>query len=305
MGVSNGNHLDPNKIEALKNWKAPRSPTEVRSFLGLAGYYRRFIANFSTIVKPLTSLTQKNKKFNWGEEQEEAFQMLKDKLCNGPILMLPDGPDDFVVYCDASNQGFGCVLMQRGKVIAYASRQLKIHEKNYTTYDLELGAVLYNDYDCEIRYHPGKKNIVVAALSRKEKVKPRRVRAMGMTIHSSVKGKILESHNEASKDLNAPEAATVSPCKGVVRFGKRGKLAPWYVGPFEIVERTGPVAYRLKLPQELSGIQDTFHVSNLKKCLADTDLHVPLDELKIDDKLRFVEEPLESMDREVKRLKQS
>ncbi|GJW33032.1 putative reverse transcriptase domain-containing protein [Tanacetum coccineum] len=114
-------HVDPNKIEAVKNWKAPRSPIEIRSFLGLAIYYRRFIANFSTIAKPLTSLTQKDKKFNWGAEQEEAFQTLKEKLCNAPILTLPDGPDNFVVYCDASNQGFGCVLMQRGKVIAYAS----------------------------------------------------------------------------------------------------------------------------------------------------------------------------------------
>ncbi|GKC78451.1 putative reverse transcriptase domain-containing protein, partial [Tanacetum coccineum] len=153
---------------------------------------------------------------------------------NAPILSLPGGPKDFVVYCDASNQGFGYVLMQRGKVIAYASRQLKIHEKNYTTYDLELGALvfslktwrhylygtksviytdqkslqhifnqknlnmrqrrwikLFSDYDCEIRYHPRKANVVADALSRKERVKPRRVRAMSMTIQSSVKDKIL------------------------------------------------------------------------------------------------------------------
>ncbi|GJY48218.1 putative nucleotidyltransferase, ribonuclease H [Tanacetum coccineum] len=139
----NGIHVDPSKIEAVKNWKAPTTPSEIRSFLGLAGYYRRFIANFSKIAKPLTSLTQKNKKYEWGVEQEEAFQTLKDNLCNAPILSLPDGVEDFVVYCDASNQGLGCVLMQRGKVIAYASRQLKIHEKNYTTHDLELGAIVF------------------------------------------------------------------------------------------------------------------------------------------------------------------
>ncbi|GKD17433.1 putative nucleotidyltransferase, ribonuclease H [Tanacetum coccineum] len=139
----NGIHVDPSKIEAVKNWKAPTTPFEIRSFLGLAGYYQRFIANFSKIVKPLTSLTQKNKKYKWGEEQEEAFQTLKDNLCNAPILSLPDGIEDFVVYCDASNQGLCCILMQRGKVIAYASRQLKIHEKNYTTHDLELGAVVF------------------------------------------------------------------------------------------------------------------------------------------------------------------
>ncbi|GKB44071.1 hypothetical protein Tco_0889013, partial [Tanacetum coccineum] len=95
----------------------------------------------------------------------------------------------------------------------------------------------------------------------------------------------------------------VSPRKGVVRFGKRSKLSPRYVGPFEIVERVGPVAYRLRLPQELVGVHDTFHVSNLKKCLADVTLHVPLEEVKIDDKLHFVEEPMEIMDREVKKLK--
>ncbi|GJR57254.1 putative reverse transcriptase domain-containing protein [Tanacetum coccineum] len=139
----NGIHVDPSKIEVVKNWKAPRTPSEVRSFLGLAGYYRRFIENFSKIAKSLTILTQKCKTFDWGEEQELAFQTLKDKLCNAPVLALPDGPKDFVVYCDASGLGLGCVLMQRGKVIAYASRQLKVHEKNYTTHDLELGAVVF------------------------------------------------------------------------------------------------------------------------------------------------------------------
>ncbi|GJZ29775.1 putative reverse transcriptase domain-containing protein [Tanacetum coccineum] len=115
----------------------------LRSGYRLAGYYRRFIENFSKIAKSLTILTQKCKTFNWGKEQENAFQTLKDKLCNAPVLALPDGPKDFVVYCDASGLGLGCVLMQRGKVIAYASRQLKIHEKNYTTHDLELGAVVF------------------------------------------------------------------------------------------------------------------------------------------------------------------
>ncbi|GJT55336.1 putative reverse transcriptase domain-containing protein [Tanacetum coccineum] len=138
-----GIHVDPSKVESVKNWKTPESSTEIRSFLGLAGYYRRFIENFSKIAKPLTLLTQKNKTYVWGDEQEEAFRILKEKLCNAPVLALPDGPDDFVVYCDASKLGFGCVLMQKGKVIAYASRQLKTHEKNYTTHDLELGAVVF------------------------------------------------------------------------------------------------------------------------------------------------------------------
>ncbi|GJW86683.1 putative reverse transcriptase domain-containing protein [Tanacetum coccineum] len=176
-------HVDPSKVKSVKDWKTLESSTEIRSFLGLAG-----------------------------DKQDEAFQILKEKLCNAPVLALPDGPDDFVVYCDASKQGFGCVLMQRGKVIAYASRQLKKHEKNYTTHDLELDLnmrqrrwiELLSDYECEIKYHPGKANVVADALSRKERLKPRRVRAMSITIHSRLKTKILEAQSEASKDLKAP-----------------------------------------------------------------------------------------------------
>ncbi|KAD4586481.1 hypothetical protein E3N88_24082 [Mikania micrantha] len=211
-----GIQVDPSKIEAIKRWETPTTPTKIRQFLGLAGYYRRFIRNFSKIALPLTMLTQKDRKFDWDEPQEEAFQLLKQRLCKAPILSLPEGTEDFVVYCDASRQGLGAVLMQRDKVIAYASRQLKIHEKNYTTHDLELGAVVFalkiwrhylygtkctiytdhkslqhildqkmlnmrqrrwvellNDYDCEIRYHPGKANVVANALSRKEQLNNR------------------------------------------------------------------------------------------------------------------------------------
>ncbi|GJS93962.1 putative reverse transcriptase domain-containing protein [Tanacetum coccineum] len=154
----------------------------------LAGYYRRFIKDFSKIAKPLTVLTQKSKTFDWGEDQENAFQTLKDKLCNAPVLALPDGPEDFVVYYDASGLGLGCVLMQ----------------KNYTTYDLELGArrwiELFSDYDCEIRYHPGKANVVADALSRKKRVKPKRVRAMNMTLQSSIKDRIRAAQKEVSDE---------------------------------------------------------------------------------------------------------
>ncbi|KAJ0588019.1 putative nucleotidyltransferase, Ribonuclease H [Helianthus annuus] len=118
---SQGIHVDPTKIEAVKSWVTPKNPSEVRSFLGLAGYYRRFIEGFSKIVVPLTALTHKDKPFVWGTEQEAAFQTLKHMLCNAPVLTLPDGNNDFIVYCDASNLGLGCVLMQRDKVIAYAS----------------------------------------------------------------------------------------------------------------------------------------------------------------------------------------
>ncbi|GJV23477.1 putative reverse transcriptase domain-containing protein [Tanacetum coccineum] len=140
---SEGIHMDPAKIESIKDWASPKTPTEIRQFLGLAGYYRRFIEGFSKIAKPMTKLTQKNMKFDWSEKAEAAFQLLKQKLCSAPILALPEGSENFMVYCDASRKGLGAVLMQREKVIAYASRQLKIHEKNYTTHDLELGAVVF------------------------------------------------------------------------------------------------------------------------------------------------------------------
>ncbi|GJR81253.1 putative reverse transcriptase domain-containing protein [Tanacetum coccineum] len=134
---SRGIHVDPAKIESIKDWASPKTPMEIRQFLGLAGYYRRFIEGFSKIAKPMTKLTQKGIKFDWGEKEENAFQLIKQKLCSAPILALPEGSEGFVVYCDASHKGLGVVLMQREKVIAYASRQLKVHEKNYTTHDLE------------------------------------------------------------------------------------------------------------------------------------------------------------------------
>ncbi|KAI3707613.1 hypothetical protein L6452_26239 [Arctium lappa] len=138
-----GVKVDPAKVEAMMNWEPPKSPTEIRSFLRLAGYYRRFIQVFSKTASSLTALTKKNAKFVWTERQEEAFRTLQRKLCEAPVLSLPDGTEDFVVYSDASKLGLGCILMKRGKVIAYASRQLKVHEINYPTHDLELPAVVF------------------------------------------------------------------------------------------------------------------------------------------------------------------
>nr|GFC04391.1 reverse transcriptase domain-containing protein [Tanacetum cinerariifolium] len=134
---SQGIHMDPAKIESSKDWASPKTPTKIRQFLGLAGYYRRFIEGFSKVAKPMTKLTQKKVMFDWGDKQEAAFQLLKQKLCSAPILALPEGAEDFVAYCDALHKGLGVVLMKREKVISYASQQLKIHEKNYTTHDLE------------------------------------------------------------------------------------------------------------------------------------------------------------------------
>ncbi|GJX71459.1 hypothetical protein Tco_0308630 [Tanacetum coccineum] len=151
---------------------------------------------------------------------------------------------------------------------------------------------LLSDFDYKIWYHPGKANVAADALSRKERTKPIRS-------YANVRRKPLEFQ------VGDKVMLKVSPWKGVIRFGKRGKLNSRYIGPFKIIAKVGTVAYRLELPEKLSRVHSTFHVSKLKKCLADEPLAIPLDEIQVDDKLNFIEEPVEIMDREVKRLKQS
>ncbi|XP_060674056.1 uncharacterized protein LOC132804125, partial [Ziziphus jujuba] len=138
-----GIYVDPDKVKAVLSWERPTTVREVRSFLGLAGYYRRFIEGFSRTAGPLHRLTRKNVEFSWTDRCEQSFQELKQKLTSAPVLTLPDGNEGFEVYCDASHQGLGCVLMQNQRVVAYASRKLKQHEQNYPTHDLELAAVVF------------------------------------------------------------------------------------------------------------------------------------------------------------------
>ncbi|GJS26159.1 putative reverse transcriptase domain-containing protein [Tanacetum coccineum] len=506
-----GIHVDPSKIEAVKNWKAPITPSKIRSFFGIAGYYRRFIANFSKIAKPLTSLTQKNKKYVWDVEQEEDFQTLKSNLCDAPILLLPNGVKDFVVYYDASNQGLAqergfkskknylpkrlhgldqqmerkedeslyfmdriwvplvggvrtiimdeahktskCLTCSKVKtehqmplsflqqpeipewkwdkitmdfitklpktkighdtiwvivivdrltksahflamredysmeklarlyidevvawhgvpmsIILDRDRQFTSHfwqtlqkalgtqlaistayhpqtdgqsERTIQTLEdmlracvidfggnwdvhLPLAEFSYNNsYHSSIRCAPfealyGRKcrsPVLWAEIGESSLIGPELVQ------ETTDKVVLIKEKLKAARDRQKSYADNrrkpleyevgdrvllkVSPWKGVIHVGTKGKLAPRYVGPFEILERIGPVAYRLRLPEELSSVHDTFHVSNLKKCLADANLHVPLDEIKIDKTLRFVEEPVEIMDREVRSLKRS
>ncbi|GJT72343.1 putative reverse transcriptase domain-containing protein [Tanacetum coccineum] len=365
----------------------------------------------------------KEQKNVWGGKQEE-FPDFENNLSESSILSLPDRVKDFVVYCDASNQGLGCVLMQRNKVIAYASRQLKIHEKNYTTHDLDLQHIfdqkelnmrqrrwieLFNDYECEIRYHPGKANVVADALSRKGKLKEAfdqenvmTERLHGLDQHMERKGDgslyfmdriwvplvggvrtvIMDEahksrysvHPGADKmyydlrdmywwpgmkrdiatsyecfkleqrtpiDMSTayyPQTDGQSKCTiqmledmlraCVIDFGggwdeitdkvvsykkrlqRRGSSKDFMPGPqaqpleFDIRGscmlkgvRLWKGVLRLRLPEELSGVHDTFHVSNLKKCLADASLHVPLNEIKVDKTLwLFYEEPVEILD---------
>ena len=143
MVSADGIYVDPHKVEAVANWGQPTTVTEVRSFLRIAGYYRKFIKGFSKIAEPLHCLTRKGVKFEWTDRCEGRFQTLKEKLTSASVLTLPKGNEGFDVYSDASYQGLGCVLMQHKRVVAYASRQLKKHKLNYPTHDLELTAVIF------------------------------------------------------------------------------------------------------------------------------------------------------------------
>ncbi|GKE50579.1 putative reverse transcriptase domain-containing protein [Tanacetum coccineum] len=191
---SQGIHVDPAKIESIKDWASSKTLTKIRQSLGLAGYYQRFIERFSKITKPMIKLTQKKVAFEWGDKQGAAFQTLKIKLCSAPILALPQGAKNFIVYCDVSHKGLGTVLMQNEKVIAYASRQTKctvftdhkslqhILDQKELNMRQRCWLELLSDYDCEICYHPRKANVVADALSRKERIKPLRVQVLVMTI---------------------------------------------------------------------------------------------------------------------------
>ncbi|GKC71082.1 putative reverse transcriptase domain-containing protein [Tanacetum coccineum] len=380
-------HMDLSKVESVKNWKTPKSPTKIRSFLGLAGYYQRFIENFSKIAKPPTLLTQKNKTYVWGDKQYEAFHIQKEKLCNALVLSLLDGPNNFVVYYDASKQGFSVIYTDHKSLqYIFDQKELKMRQRRWIE--------LLSDYECEIKYHPGKANMVADALTRGEASKDLKAPAKclrGIETHFEQQddggiyffdhnmyydvrdlywwhgmkkdiaeyvsrcltcSKIKAEHHKPSRFIQQPKIPKwkwekitmdfvtklpksssglktarsrqksyankrhkplefkvrdrvllkISLWKGVVRFDKKGKLVPRYMESFEIVECVGPVAYRLKLPQELSCIYDTFHVSNLKKCLAEPDVQVPLEETEIDENMRFVKEPIKIIERDVKKL---
>ncbi|GKB46931.1 putative reverse transcriptase domain-containing protein [Tanacetum coccineum] len=380
-----GIHVDPAKIESIKDWASPKTLTEIRQFLGLAGYDRRFIEGFLKIAKPMTKLTQKNMKFDWSEKAEPAFQLLKQKLYSAPILALPKGSENFTVYCDASRKGLGAVLMQREKVIAYASCQLKVYEKNYTTHDLELGAVVFalkiaqvkarkeenfgpkdlysmikklepradgtlclrnirnrlngevdeiilegssleawnasTQLDMSTAYHPqtdGQSERTIQTLEDmlracvidfRKALYGQKCRSpicwaevgdaqlTGLEIVHETTEKIIQIKKriKAARDRRKSYAdrrckllefevgdkvmLKVSSWKGVIRLGKRGKLNPRYIGPFKILDRVGTLAYRLKLPEQLSRVHSTFYVSNLKKCFVDEPLAIPLDEI--------------------------
>nr|GEV60529.1 hypothetical protein [Tanacetum cinerariifolium] len=288
------------------------------------GHYEFQVMPFGLTNAPVVFMDLINR----GRKEHEGHLKLILRLLNKKELYakfsksdfwLSKGSEDFVVYYDSLHKGLGTVLMQKEKVMAYASCQLKVHEKNYTTDDLVLE--LLSDYDCEIRYHPGKANVVADALRQKERVKPLQVRALVMTIGLNLPKQILSDQLEAKKEENfitedlhvhwpKDQAAhdcqksyadvkgkpiefqvgdmvmlRVSSWKEVMHFGKQGKLNPRYIGTFKIIAKVEIVSYRLELLEQLRKVHYIFHVSSLKKCLSDETLAIPLDEIQIDDKL--------------------
>jgi hypothetical protein len=141
--LKGGISVDPSKVQDVLSWKAPTSVSDIQSFLGLAGYYRRFIEGFSNISKPMMELLEKDKQFKWTSACESSFQELKKRLMTAPVLVMLDMEKPFSIYCDAPGQGLGCVPMLDGRVVAYASRHLRKHEVNYPTHDLELAAMVH------------------------------------------------------------------------------------------------------------------------------------------------------------------
>nr|GEV65663.1 reverse transcriptase domain-containing protein [Tanacetum cinerariifolium] len=212
------------------------------------------------------------------------------KLCRPLILAFPDGMENFVAY-HASHNRFGTIMMQKEKAIAHDSRQLKFQEKKYTTHDLELGDI--------------KRSVAADALSRNEQAKPFRVRALVMTINSNLPTKIHKAQVESLKKDNVKDENLYGITTYVSKCLTCLKMRDDYQKPsgLLIISRVGTVAYRLEIPEQLSRVHSTFHVSKLKKCMAEEPLAIPLDEIQVDDKLNLIEEPVEIMDREVMRMK--
>nr|GFA03949.1 hypothetical protein [Tanacetum cinerariifolium] len=330
---SQGVHVDPAKVEAIKSWTAPKSLTEVRQFLGLVGYYQRFIEGFYLIVKPLTKLTQKNKTYESGEEEKEAFQLLKDKLSyflpkkktdsieklaelylkeimyrhGVPVSVISDRHNLFTSswdkhlpliefsYNNSYHASIKAALFEAlyGRKCSSPVRWSEVRESQLTGPELS-----YTDLKRRLtEFRVGDKVMLrvspwrgVIRFGKRRKLSPRfigpfkvikRIRpvAYKLGLPDKLHGIHDTFHVFNLKRVGDKVMLRVSPWRGVIRFGKHGKLSPRFIGPFKVIERIRPVAYKLGLPDKLHGIHDTFHVSNLKRCFVNDDVVILLDEV--------------------------
>nr|GEW07193.1 hypothetical protein [Tanacetum cinerariifolium] len=244
----------------------------------------------------MTKLTQKKEKFDLGDKEEATFQLIKQKLCREPILALPEGSEDLIIYYDASIKGLGVVLMKREKTDGQSKRTIQTLEDMLRTCVIDFGNgwerhLPLIEFSYNNSYHASIKAAPFEAL-------------YGRKCRSPVCWAEVENAQLICPKLIHEIFEKIVKIKSCT-FGKRGKLNPRYIGPFKVLAKVGTIAYRLELPKQLSRVHNMFHVSNLKKCLSDEPLAISLDEIHIDEKLRFIKEPLEIIDREVKRLKQS
>nr|GEV77144.1 putative reverse transcriptase domain-containing protein [Tanacetum cinerariifolium] len=300
-----GIHVDPAKIESIKDWASPKTPTEIRQFLGLADYYRRFIEGFLKITKSMTKLTQKGIKFNWGEKEENAFQLIKQKLCSAKILeaqieaLKPENLEKEVVggmvrkdlpkeKLEPRTNGTLC-LNGRSWLPCYGDlRSVIMHESHKSKYSIHHGAPYEALYGRKCRSPMCWAEVGEAQLTGPELIQ-----------ETTEKIVLIKQRIQAAQDRQKSYADLK---RKPMEFKVRDKVM---LRPFKVLAKVGKIAYMLELPQELSRVYHAFHVSNLKKCYADEPLVMPLEGIHIDDRLQFVEEPVEIIEREIKRLKRS
>ncbi|CAJ2645092.1 unnamed protein product [Trifolium pratense] len=329
--------VDPAKVDAVLQWGTPESVSEIRSFLGLAGYYRRFIEGFSKLALPLTQLTRKDQAFVWDVKCEESFQELKKRLTTAPVLILPDAKESFVVYCDASKMGLGGVLMQKGQVVAYASRQLKkgtlvpklaeiymeqivkLHgipssivsdrDPRFTSRFWEsLQEALGTKLRLSSAYHPQTDGQSERTIQSLEDLLRACVLEQGVSWDSCLPLIEFTYNNSFHSSIGmAPFEALygrrVTSTTGIGRALKSRKLTSKFIGPYQILKRVGKVAYRIALPPSLANLHDVFHVSQLRKYVRDPSHVIESDDVQVRDDLTVEVVPLRIEGREVKRLR--
>ncbi|GJW43114.1 putative reverse transcriptase domain-containing protein [Tanacetum coccineum] len=307
---SRGIHVDPAKIESIKDWASPKTPTEIRQFLGLAGYYRRFIEGFSKIAKSMTKLTQKGIRFDWGEKEENAFQLIKQKLCSAPILALPEGSEDFVVYCDASHKGLGvrCGIDAEREGVGCLVWRFKIPCDYEESTSLKISFLpVRKDVSRDMKSYIGGPNLkarhrtMLASALTCVRVKVRTSKAIGIAriieIPSGSRG--LGKAQLTGPDIDPRNNGKVRPDQAEDEDAQDGQKSSRSETKPDGVSRPklGKLPNRIEtfhLKKRLSaGVHHTFHVSNLKKCNADEPLcsHAVQKKFMFDDKLLFVEEP--------------